>query len=88
MSNDPQLTTWSQAGGIAFGSQAPPGNSTWRMSSVAIGGSDSVAQGQSVQWAFHITAPSTAGNYALQWQVTESGAYFGELTDLGLVQVI
>lgn len=67
-------TTWSP-GSYFLASQNPAGSATWGLSQVSL--ASSVAPGASVAFNFTATAPATPGTYNFQWQMKQSGVYFG-----------
>lgn len=72
-------TTWNTPAGYKLGSQSPPGNTTWGLSSVEL--PSSVAPGEQVTFNFNVTAPPADGIYNFQWQMTKEGTgFFGEIT--------
>lgn len=51
---------------------------TWIVDKINV--SKTVVSGESVSFYFSITAPLAAGDYNMQWQMAESGSFFGERT--------
>ena len=70
-------STWSP-GTYYLGSMNAQDNTTWGLSRVDL--ASPVAAGASVALNFNVTAPTTAGSYNFQWQMTQGGARFGALT--------
>lgn len=76
-------TTWTPTGtpgGYQLATINPSGNLNWLPASngVLVGGSDSIAPGQSKSWTFWCKAPQFTGTYNFQWQVNQIGSgYFG-----------
>ncbi len=70
---------WTAGGGFALGSQTPADNITWGMSRVAMGGSDSIANGADKTFQFDITAPHDVGSHTCAWQMVQDGGagFFG-----------
>ena len=67
-------TTWT-AGTYYLSSQNPLGNSTWGLNRVNLAAS--VAPGSQANFAFNVTAPSSAGTYNYQWQMAGGAGVFG-----------
>lgn len=79
--------TWTAAGGYSLGSAGPSGNTTWRVSTVALPAS--VAPGESVTFSFSVVAPSTLATYNFQWQMSlQSSGPFGQISPATAVQVV
>jgi alkylated DNA repair dioxygenase AlkB len=74
-------TTWTDAGGYSLTSKNPDYNTTWGLYRVYLAAGDSIAPNASKTFTWTVTAPSTAGTYAFQWQMRQSGVeWFGPLT--------
>ena len=79
-------TTWSPGGSYSLGSQNPQDNNTWGLSRISVGGS--IAPGASKNFTATVTAPSTPGNYNMQWRMVQDGVeWFGGLSDNAVIQV-
>jgi hypothetical protein len=73
--------TWTPGGLYRLGSQNPQDNTTWGMNRVDLPAGASIATGQEATYTWTVTAPATAGTYAFQWRMRQSGVeWFGELT--------
>jgi hypothetical protein len=63
-----------------LGAAAPRDSFTWGANRVFL--ASPVPPGQTMVFAFTITAPSSPGTYDFQWQMLEEGvAWFGPTTD-------
>lgn len=72
-------TTWT-APGYALRSQNPADNTTWGLSNIPVPAS--IAPNQNATFTFTVTAPATAGTYAFNWQLRQSGVeWFGPVTN-------
>ena len=69
---------WPAGSTYQLGSQNPQDNTNWGLSRVAL--ASEVQPGEEVVFAFSITAPSTAGDYAFRWQMVTGSTWFGEMT--------
>lgn len=49
---------------------------TWTVNRVDV--NKAVFSGESISFYFSLTAPLAAGNYNMQWQMSENGSFFGE----------
>ncbi len=78
--------TWTSAASYRLGSQAPAGNATWGLSTIALTGS--VATNQVASFTFTVTAPRTVGTYAFQWRMQHGGAWFGSPSASVTVSVV
>jgi hypothetical protein len=61
--------TWNASAGVVLVSQNPLGNATWGFPLVSL--PHDVEPGGVVEFAFGVTAPSSAGNYNFQFRMTE-----------------
>lgn len=62
-------------------SQNPYNNTTWGLSSVQMGTTETINPGGLKQWYFKVQAPSTPGTYNMQWRMRRLGVEdFGDLT--------
>jgi len=77
--------TWTQAGGYAL--SPVPGYYAW-LPSVALAGSDSIAQGQDKVFTFNCVAPSSAGTYTMRWQMSRQGVLFGDQSFVKTITVV
>ncbi len=88
-------TTWTEAGLYRLGSQDPQDNETWGTNRVhlpadpeSLGNSVSVPPNTTVDFTFEMTAPSTLGPHAFEWQMVRNGvAWFGESTGSVTIEV-
>lgn len=80
----------------SLGAQSPQDNMTWGLNRIPLPSSPDpemppmiVYPGQDVTFYFGLTAPSTPGQYTLQWMMVEEtqGQWFGTLTPTTLVNV-
>ena len=69
-------TSWSVAGGYTLGVKNPDGNGIWGLSSVSVGGTYAVNAQKT--FSLVVTAPAQPGTYNFQWQMMQSGVYFGD----------
>jgi hypothetical protein len=68
--------TWTPEAGYRLASTEPAGNTTWGVSSVPLPAA--VPPGGTVRFVTHLTAPTTGGDYNLQWQMSApDGKPFG-----------
>ena len=80
-------TTWEPTTLHNLGSQDPQDNEIWGMGRVVMPIA-SAPPGTSVDFVFTVTAPSTPGTYAFQWEMVQDGVeHFGDFTPLVSVQV-
>ncbi len=71
--------TWTAADNYRLGSQNPDNNYTWGINRVNL--DSSVSPGQSKNFNFNVTAPSSQGTYNFQWRMLREGiAWFGDYT--------
>lgn len=78
--------TWQVSDGYTL-SAVPSGDMTWTVAPVPL--PLAVATGESVRFAFYITAPATVGSYNFQWQMSApDGTPFGGVSPATNVQVI
>jgi len=62
-------------------SQNPYNNTTWGISNVQMGPTETINPGGRKQWYFKVQAPSTPGTYNMQWRMRRLGVEdFGDLT--------
>ena len=73
-------STWTRAEGFELGSEDPSDNTTWGLSRVEIDDAVAVEPEAAYTFSFAITAPSTAGEHAFQWQMVHDGTRFGGKT--------
>ncbi len=73
-------STWTRAEGFELGSEDPSDNTIWGLSRVEIDDAVAVEPEAAYTFSFAITAPSTAGEHAFQWQMVHDGARFGGKT--------
>jgi hypothetical protein len=79
--------TWTPAEGYKLGSQSPQDNRTWGTNRIALPGP--VAPGAQVTLTFNVTAPTTPGGYAFQWQMLLEGVqWFGQPTPAQTITVV
>jgi hypothetical protein len=80
--NNNGTTTW-LPGTYTLVSRNPAGNTIWGLGNVAL--NSSVGPGSNWTFSFSITAPSTAGTYNFQWQMSKNGVGFGAMsTNIGV----
>ncbi len=80
-------TTWEPTTLHNLGSQDPQDNEIWGMGRVVMPIA-SAPPGTAVDFVFTVTAPSTPGTYAFQWEMVQDGVeHFGDFTPLVSVQV-
>lgn len=71
--------TWTTGTRFSLGSQNPGDNTTWGKGRVQL--PSDIVPGQTANFTFPITAPTTPGSYAFQWRMVQDGvAWFGEAT--------
>ena len=75
-------TTWSGAGGYWSVSASPWLNTVWTTNRCQLPVNLLVAPGQSVALEALVTAPSTPGVYAMQWQMSRNDVPFGDKTPI------
>ena len=81
-------TTWDAAQGYRLGSQNLANNIIWGVSSINFPvGTTTVIPGQQVIFTGNFTAPSIAGTYNYQWQMTKGATFFGAMTELQSILV-
>ncbi|MEW6127262.1 MAG: NBR1-Ig-like domain-containing protein [Acidobacteriota bacterium] len=79
-------TTWASDKGYRLGTQNPPLNSLWGLSTVAL--PKAVTPGETVTFTFTFTAPAIPGTYNFQWQMMKEGTgFFGAITPNFLINV-
>jgi len=82
-------STWTSAANYRLGSQAPQDNTTWGTNRFFLPGTASIAPGQALTLTYNVTAPATAGTYAMQFRMMIEGvAWFGAQTPLVWVKVV
>ena len=88
-------TTWSETGSYRLGSQNVQDNLTWGVNRVSLpadpkapGRSVSVPPNTTVDFTLAMTAPSTTGSRAFEWQMVRDGvAWFGSSTGSVTIEV-
>ena len=78
-------TTWRPTSGYNLVPFSPQIGTTWGVSQIASG---TIYANQTATFSFSITAPSTAGTYNFQWQMSHAGTWFGVPTVNVAIQVI
>ncbi len=74
-------TVWTKESEYFLGSQSPQDNYVWGMNRVFPGANESVSPGETIEFHFQITAPSSPGTYDFQWRmVKEHVEWFGEFS--------
>lgn len=68
-------TTWTKANGYRLISIG--GTQMSSVTSVELGGSESIAPGATKTWSVSMTAPSTPGTYTHNWSMSQNGVNFG-----------
>jgi len=79
------INTWTAGTGYKLDCLEP---STWGVTSVALGASDSIGSDQAKTFTANVVAPTTPGTYALQWQMERSGTKFGRTSQVINVVVL
>jgi hypothetical protein len=77
-------TTWTAADNYSLGYNVA--DSAWGVSSVGL--TAPVAPGQTAEFDFTITAPTTQGSYFFEWQMRQNGVWFGAATPPVSVNVV
>ena len=78
---------WTAGAGYRLGSQSPQDNTKWGTSRIPLPGP--VAIGAQVTFTFSVTAPTTPGSHAFQWQMLQEGVqWFGEPTPVRTITVV
>jgi hypothetical protein len=77
--NNIGTASWT-GGNVNLGSQNPLNNTTWGTARLQFAPTFTINPGIQAQMPFLITAPSTAGVYQFQWQLTQDGGvgFFGD----------
>lgn len=72
-------TTWSSGAGYSLATESPSDNTVWGAARIPL--PHDVPTNGIVEFLFSITAPSTAGQYPLQWRMNQEGVgRFGDAT--------
>jgi len=80
-------TTWTQATNYSMLTVNAYGNTQWRANRIFIPAASTVTPGATVVLSGLLTAPTTPGTYAMQWQMVKTGATFGEQTPSTVMHV-
>ena len=75
------LTTWTNGDKIKLFSENASGNTTWGSNRITFLNTESVLYGETWEFSFEITAPSTPGSYNFQWRMLQEGGGFGKFGD-------
>jgi len=80
---------WTAGQNFRLGSQSPQDNTTWGLHRVFLASTDSIHQGQTKQFVFTVTAPSTPGVYAFKWgMLQELVTWFGTFSPTVNINVV
>ncbi len=71
-------TPWTKATGFKLGSMNPELDSTWGLSTVSLGATETINPGDTKVFKFTVYAPGIAGNFNFQWQMRSGAGAFGE----------
>jgi hypothetical protein len=77
-------TTWA-AGTYYIGSQNAQANTTWGLNRVNL--ASAIGPGGQSTFTFNVAAPSNAGTYNFQWQMSNGTSYFGQMSTNVAIQV-
>jgi hypothetical protein len=80
---------WTASQGFKLGSQSPQDNVTWGTSRITLPPSETIHKGQTKQFTFTVTAPSTPNIYPFQWRMLqEMVAWFGGSSPVVNIRVV